>query len=135
MSDDRPPEVLGALPRTRPHRRSQKRAGSAPNGAGGAVSLKPSGAAARTPPAPPAARAARRRPAQRRADKAARLKQPAQPAGTPAARRGQPEPNRRRAGALDVLGSAAQVGAELAEIALSLTARVLRGTVARLPRP
>jgi len=34
-----------------------------------------------------------------------------------------------------VLGSAAQVGAELAEIALSLTARVLRGTVARLPRP
>ena len=30
MTDDRPSEVLGALPRTRPHRRSEKRAGARP---------------------------------------------------------------------------------------------------------
>ena len=50
MSDDQPSEVLRALPRTRPHRRSQKRAGSAVR----APALEPKPVAATTPP-PPAA--------------------------------------------------------------------------------
>jgi hypothetical protein len=54
MTGERPPEVLGSLPRTRPHRRSQKRPARTPD----------SGAQATTP-------------------KASRLRQPAQPAGTP----------------------------------------------------
>jgi len=35
----------------------------------------------------------------------------------------------------DILGIAAQAAAELAEIGLSVSARVLRNAVSRLPRP
>ncbi len=49
MTDDRPSEVLGGLPRTRPHRRSEKRGAPAQHLAGEA----PTGAA----PTPPAATA------------------------------------------------------------------------------
>jgi hypothetical protein len=149
MSDDRPSEVLGGLPRTRPHRRSEKRAAPAP------VHAAP------TPPTRPAARSARpaqtARPAEtaRRANSAkgpgtvrttpaspgatkratpapARVRQPAQPPGTPTATRSRPPiPT---AGA-DLIGSAVNVTAELAEMGISAGARALRGVVARLPRP
>jgi hypothetical protein len=35
----------------------------------------------------------------------------------------------------DILGTAVQAAAELAEIGLSASARALRGAIARLPRP
>jgi hypothetical protein len=60
------------------------------------------------------------------------LRQPAQPRGvptTPRGRRPAPPPGR------DVLGTAVQAAAELAEIGLSLGARALRGAAARVPRP
>jgi hypothetical protein len=46
-------------------------------------------------------------------------------------------PRRRpaQAGGRHILGTAAQAAAELAEIGLSVSARVLRGVVDRLPRP
>ncbi len=54
------------------------------------------------------------------------------PAGRVAAQKAaQPEPR----GRTDVLGTAVQAAAELAEIGLSATARAIRGAVARLPRP
>jgi len=92
MSDEPPSKVLGALPRTRPHRRSDKRA--APTG--DLVSVK-------HPPTPaPGTQASMNTPP---------------PAGA------------------NVLGTAVQAAAELAEIGLSLSARALRGALSRLPRP
>jgi hypothetical protein len=35
----------------------------------------------------------------------------------------------------DILGTAVQAAAELAEIGLSVSARAIRGAVSRLPRP
>jgi hypothetical protein len=193
MSDKRPTEVLSALPRTRPHRRSEKRADRPPSeGAGGvaeptaggpredaparragaagkrAEAAGPRGGAAKpartadvaaakgsadaaTTPQPPRAGAARPlRPAitqprktgagatqgrgrgGRPAPKAERLRQPPQPAGVP------PTPRSRKpapvAGA-DILGTAVQAAAELAEIGLSVSARALRNAVSRLPKP
>ncbi len=61
-----------------------------------------------------------------------RLRQPAQPAGTPTARRsGKPAP---KSGS-DLVGTAVQAAAELAEIGLSISARAIRRAVSRLPRP
>ncbi len=61
-----------------------------------------------------------------------RLAQPAQPGGTPSPARGRkpvpPSPP-------DVVGTAVQAAAELAEIGLSVSARALRRAVSRLPRP
>jgi hypothetical protein len=61
------------------------------------------------------------------------LRQPAQPAGVPPApaRSVRPEPATGR----DILGTAAQAAAELAEIGLSIGARTVRNLVSRLPRP
>jgi translation initiation factor IF-3 len=193
VSEKPPADVLGALPRSRPHRRSEKRrarpvdveaavaavesaaasqpepaapkkasaapkeASAAPRKAGPAPkkatpksvvaprkagpSAKPGAAskAASTvrgeapskpaavpkPPAPAArpARATRAKP---------RLEQPAQPTGTPDARRpDHPLPGSRH----DLLGTAVQAAAELAEIGLSVGARALRQAVSRLPKP
>lgn len=141
MSEDRPSDVLGALPRTRPHRRSDKRgarpsqaetadpsearatvaAGTKPTGS----TTKPDaqGAAGTKPTASPtkqdAKGAARTRPAkpQRSAER------------TPSAVRPRAEPER-----TGILGTAVQAAAELAEIGLSASARALRGAVSRLPR-
>jgi hypothetical protein len=98
MSERKPSEVLGALPRTRPHRRSDKRA------------ARPT--ATPLPPKPPAPAAPTR--SRVAAQKAAK-----------------PEPEPRS----DILGTAVQAAAELAEIGLSASARALRGAVSRLPRP
>lgn len=130
---DRPSsDVMSALPRTRPHRRSEKRKGQPERRAP---------AEPRTAPAEPrTARAASKpRPAPKprnvskaRARKPTRLQQPAQPAGTP------PRPRSRRplpATGTEIVGTAVQAAAELAEIGLSMSARMLRNAVSRLPRP
>ncbi len=172
VAEKRPPEVLGALPRRRPHRRSDKRAARpAAQGASasvtpitgerspGAPAAKPRTASAkpRTASAKPrtaagakpraaagaaAAGAAAAKPraaagAKRRATAAKpKLRQPAQPGGTPAT----PRPDRTPArepdvSRPDILGTAVQAAAELAEIGLAVSARALRSAVSRLPRP
>jgi hypothetical protein len=135
---DRPPsEVLGGLPKSRPHRRSDKRgarptpapaeqaaagrAERAPAATGAKPAAKPA-AAKRTPGAKP-----RRRP---RPDT---LRQPAQPVGTPSGARAQRKPA--PVTGVDIVGTAVQAAAELAEIGLSVSARALRNAIARLPRP
>jgi hypothetical protein len=142
MTEERPSEVLGALPHTRPHRRSQKRAARPANGTDAArpadrgdtvekteASKPKSGAAKKaSSAAAPRSSSPRRRPAPRKQP----LRQPAQPAGTPAApRTRKPVPR----GHTDVLGTAVQATGELAEITLTVSARALRGAIARLPRP
>jgi hypothetical protein len=217
VSDQRPSDVLGALPRHRPHRRSAKRpshppadtaqailngdedatarrgparrardgrpkqpkrtgpgtrrkqapetaAGGAPRapepaavGARSARGTRAAGANARsargTPAAGADARNARGAPAagagapdpapigdvraapppKASRSRSPRLPQPAQPAGVP------PKPHGSRPaqprGRHDLLGTAAQAAAELAEIGLSVSARALRHAVSRLPRP
>jgi hypothetical protein len=167
MSDDRPSEVLGSLPRTRPHRRSQKRAAAqaqaqavagdtsprsersdrvrAPAGkatraastgksAKRAASPPPSGrrsrasaGAAEVKSGPPAVD----KPPTATTRKSQQLRQPAQPGGTPSAPR-----SRRPAGSgADILGTAVQAAAELAEIGLTVSARAIRSAISRLPRP
>ncbi len=87
---ERPSEVLGALPRRRPSRRSEKRAVAATNDAPGKRAT-----AASKPPETPSS----------------------PPRGT------------------EIVGTAVQAAAELAEIGVSVTARAIREAVARLPRP
>jgi hypothetical protein len=129
MSEERPSEVLGALPRTRPHRRSDKRASRPATGTPDVEvtparpkQARPTQARPTRPPRPPRART----------EGKPRLRQPAQPAGTPAAR--QPRKAAPAAGT-DILGTAVQAAAELAEIGLSVSARAIRRAVSRLPRP
>jgi hypothetical protein len=144
MTDERPSEVLGGLPRTRPHRRSEKRAAAPPAAKATKAAPQPAPAArplhsvspaaptrARTP-RPPAASASRPGATKRAAPSAPRARQPAQPPGTPS-----PQSSRRPipAGRADLISSAVHVSAELAELGLSAGARALRGVVARLPKP
>src|SRR5881398_463410 len=118
MSDERPTDLLSALPRTRPHRRSEKReAPAAPRKASAAPRKSP--ATARK--APPAA-------------KSKRLRQPSQPRGIPAARRAAKRKPAPTTGA-ELVGTAVQAVAELAEIGFALGARALRNAIARLPKP
>jgi len=157
LTDDRSSKVLGSLPSSRPHRRSQKRAARAAGGDGQPVAAK----AAATPVAsrakPTRAKAAAAKPAAKRLTTATTapkrastetsaakrraatrtrrepLRQPAQPQGTPP-----PPPASRRSPATsgaDILGTAVQAAAELAEIGLAVSARAIRGAVSRLPRP
>ena len=137
MSDETPSEILGSLPRTRPHRRSGKRGGPA-DGAGGpgAESEPTAGKASAAAPSRPktASRArpkAHRRAPQRRA-RPEPLRQPKQPAGTP------PPPGPRRPippSGTELLSTLVQATGELAEIGLSLGARAVRNAIGRLPRP
>ncbi len=106
-------EILGALPRTRPQRRSSKRGPASDESknsleAGIAGDGPPAGA--RPPkdtPSPPA------RP---------RASSPPPPVAPPPKRPG-------------LAKTFVQAGAELAEIGLSVAARAVRDTVSRLPRP
>jgi hypothetical protein len=118
MSDDSKSGVLSGLPRRRPHRRSDKRDAPKPRPANGS-SWPPSRPVPElTPPL--------------------RLRQPAQPDGAPDMPRAS-EPARARsfssASGAEILGTAVQAAAELAEIGLSAGARALRNAVSRLPRP
>ena len=130
VNEQRPSDVLGALPRRRPQRRSAKRA--APANAASATKVADAPAQpAPTKPAPTKAKPrAKRTPSAR--PTAPRMHQPAQPAGVPPTPRDvRPEdPSSRH-----LVGTAAQAAAELAEIGLSVSARALRRFVDRLPRP
>jgi hypothetical protein len=149
MTDDRPSEVLGGLPRTRPHRRSDKRAAPAAKSLPQKAATAP---AAKNLPqeAATTSKRATKQPAsdtpmaKARAPKAGRIRQPAQPAGTPslggraAPSRPRPIPQPRRPAApsgSEILGTAVQAAAEIAEIGLTASARALRNALARLPRP
>ena len=176
VPEERPSEVLGALPRTRPHRRSDKRAARPPAAMTetrepaaktpepAAKTPEPAAKtpepAAKTPePAAKAAKASGEAPAsasQAAARAKPRLRQPAQPTGAPAKRAAKarpgaaagrstgktkprprpepPAPSREKASG-DVLGTAVQAAAELAEIGLAVSARTLRRAIQRLPRP
>jgi hypothetical protein len=110
MSDEKPPEILGGLPRTRPHRRSDKR-GAAGSSSGRATG-KRQGGRGRTRSEP--------------------LRQPKQPGGTP------PKPAARRPAppsGTEIVSTAVQAAAELVEIGLSAGARAVRNALSRLPRP
>jgi hypothetical protein len=144
---DRPSsDVMSALPRTRPHRRSEKRKGQPERRAPAEPRTAPTEprtapAEPRTAPAEPRTARAASKPratpkprdvSKARARKPTRLQQPAQPAGTP------PRPRSRRplpATGTEIVGTAVQAAAELAEIGLSMSARMLRNAVSRLPRP
>jgi hypothetical protein len=135
MADEQPPGVLGGLPRTRPHRRSDKRA------------QRP--AAPPTPAAPAKAGATKSTAVKPRAVKPhavnPRTVKPRTAAAEPRARvtkvrtgtdaerpRKAPPPPARTAGPL---GTAVQAAAELTEIGLMASARALRGALSRLPHP
>jgi hypothetical protein len=131
MSERPPSEVLGALPRSRPHRRSAKRPALPVDDA--APEPAPRAAKAAAPKAKATTKRAAPKPKPKVGDgRSAPLSQPAQPDGTPQARRTkQPErPDRH-----DILGTAVQAAAEIAEIGLSASARAIRRAVSRLPRP
>jgi hypothetical protein len=146
VSDERPSDVLGALPRRRPNRRSDKRpptpaterSASAPRDAWDEDTAGKRAPSARRAPA---ARTRGSRPARKpstAAPRPERLRQPAQPAGVPkSARPAAPlaEPSQDHSTSRAILGIAAQAAAELAEIGLSVSARALRNAVNRLPRP
>jgi hypothetical protein len=137
MSEDRPTDVLGGLPRTRPHRRSTKRAAPArtPTTPRAPARTKPksSTAAKRAEnseapqPTPIRSASAPRKP------RPQRLRQPAQPAGTPAVRRERAAPS--PPSGTELLGTVVHAAAELAEIGLTASARALRNALTRLPHP
>lgn len=142
MTDEHETDLLAALPRTRPHRRSDKRTAPKPAAAAPAETPEPAAAApaARKPtPAPrakpaPKAAAARKRPRPKGNPHAKPLRQPAQPRGIPKARRA-PKRKPAPAAAPELVGTAVQAVGELAEIGLTLTARAIRNAAARLPKP
>jgi len=133
MTDDRPSELLGQLPRTRPHRRSAKRPVRT------ATPPEPAAGAAPRPRPAGAKRAAPKRAAAKSPSRAKRLPQPAQPRGIPKAARdrriasptGRPAPS----SPTPILRTAIQAAGELAEIGLTLSSRALRRAILRLPRP
>jgi hypothetical protein len=144
MSDERPQDLLGGLPRTRPHRRSQKRP------ARDARQVETPAQPAKPPSGKPPARAKRapaaRKPASNGPERAAqpreratpargrpRLAQPAQPPGTPRVPRREIPASPPAAG--DVVSTAVQAVGEIAQIGASLGARALRNALRRLPRP
>jgi len=130
MTKDQPSDLLGQLPRTRPHRRSANRPARKVEASGAAAEA--SGVAAKAPP-------------QDRAKRSKPLAQPAQPRGVPArprARRPAPakpaaetSAGRPPSAPAPILGTAVQAAAELAEIGVALSARALRRAIERLPRP
>jgi hypothetical protein len=153
MNDEpRPPEergaeVLTALPRSRPHRRSSKRP-TAPNGADTPAAEAPATVGVLERPDTPAGAASgpaagRGAPTPRRARAAAgaarpeRLRQPPQPRGLPP--KPDPMPVEHRdpsfSAGTGIVATAVQAAAELAEIGVTVSARMLRRAVSRLPRP
>jgi hypothetical protein len=149
MTDERHPGVLGSLPRTRPHRRSDKRpAVAAPEPVVSPVEVtpEPKPAVAKTRSTgtakPRAAGTAKPRASTNAKPRAtvspkATVKQAdATPVGEAKSRRTparqSPPPPAPVPGAVE---TAVQAAAELAEIGLQASARALRRTLSRLPRP
>jgi hypothetical protein len=127
MSDERPTDLLSGLPRSRPHRRSEKR---------GAPAARRKQAREPDPPRESVrkatATAPRRKPRSRPAAKT--IRQPAQPRGIPKARRAEKRKPAPATGA-ELVGTAVQAMGELAELGIALSARALRNAVGRLPKP
>jgi hypothetical protein len=116
MTDEPSSDLLGALPRTRPHRRSEKR-----------PARNASPAAEQPSPTPTASAAARATTTPRRSKAASGAK-----ARTPPApRTRKPAP----ATGVAVVGTAIQAAAEIAEIGLTLSRKAVRNAIGRLPRP
>jgi hypothetical protein len=144
MDDERSTDLLSSLPRTRPHRRSDKRgappaepAGQNAPDAGNAPAAHERPAAHKRPAtrkSPATRKPASGKPAAHKPAAAKRLRQPAQPRGIPDARRA-PKRKPAPAAAPEIVGTAVQAIGELAEIGLTLTARALRNAVSRLPKP
>ncbi|HZU40225.1 MAG TPA: hypothetical protein VE992_04200 [Solirubrobacteraceae bacterium] len=131
-------------------RQPSARAKTSTRGEPSARGRPPAGAQPPAAPEPPAQAQSLRRPrtAVRAGAREAPLQQPPQPRGLPpkptrgrppAERRPLPPKPPRRATTPerrpDVVATAVQAAAELAEIGLSASARALRGVVSRLPRP
>jgi hypothetical protein len=168
MSDEPPSKVLGALPRTRPHRRSDKRAAAVgepvgvehppaadartegTQGSEAPVAATPATVGVTPPPAPtgvtrpPAPTGVTRPPAPTgvtRPPAPTGVTPPPAPTGVTPPRASTSAPSgsvsspKPPAASVNVLGTAVQAAAELAEIGLSLSARALRGALSRLPRP
>jgi hypothetical protein len=103
---DEDPSVLGNLPRTRPQRRSGRRAGEAATGRrSSAPTAKPRSATRTTPGSAPAA----------------------QSRSAPAAQA--------RATSPPIVADAIAAAGEVSKLGLTLGVKVLRGAVSRLPRP
>jgi hypothetical protein len=153
MSNEHKPGVIGSLPRTRPHRRSDKRPapagapvldsraqepalvkGAAPATATPAKKAATKPRAAKAKPATSRPRAAKPKPAAAAPKQAAAAKpKPAAAAPKPAA--ATPARPPARVPSPGALETAVQAAAELAEIGLHAGARALRRAVSRLPRP
>lgn len=153
MTDKRQPGVLGSLPRTRPHRRSDKR----PAAAAPATVSEPMVSPAEVTPEPKRAKAKPRATgtatpratgtAKRRATATAKPRAAVTPRATTRTAAATPvgEAKPRRTPAREAaptpapvpgtLETAVQAAAELAEIGLQASARALRRTLSRLPRP
>jgi hypothetical protein len=129
-------DVLTSLPRTRPTRRSAKRAGTAAT----EPAATPEKAAAKTPaktaanaPAKPKAKA----PAAKKAAAAKAAPQPAAPSSPPPPPAGWAtprQPSGERGGG-DLIGTAVQAVGELAQIGLTYGGQALRQALSRLPKP
>ncbi|HUY59343.1 MAG TPA: hypothetical protein VMV16_06500 [Solirubrobacteraceae bacterium] len=138
MNEAEEPSVLGALPHSRPHRRSAKRE-TRPVSPGGAV-MKPAAkrttatvsAAKRTTTTVSAAAEPAAEPAPETAAETATATEPAPPLGE------SEDPGTGGTGgvgAAELVTTVVQAAAELAEIGLTAGARALRIAVSRLPRP
>jgi hypothetical protein len=132
MSPEPKPGVIGSLPRTRPHRRSAKRAAApataAPPEAASAKAAAPKRAA-------PAKAAAPKRAAAPKATASKRAAAPVKPRTPQATAPPEPVQADTSPGSHGVVETAVQAAAELAEIGLHAGARALRRAVSRLPRP
>ena len=119
-----PPEVLSSLPRTRPQRRSPRRAPAGQTGSAATGHAKPAARAKRAAkPGTPRPKTATPRP---KTTPAARPKPPfrAEPQG----------PVDPPSGA-EMIEAAVQGAGELAQIGLTLGGQLLRSAIRRLPRP
>ena len=115
---EQPSEILGALPRTRPQRRSGKR-GPAQGGQ----------------PDAPEVFTSRGRPASPERDRQTGAATTLAPRSTAGPQIGHPSTEPSPKAQPGLLRTLVQAGAELAEIGLSVSLRAVRDTVARLPRP
>jgi cell division septation protein DedD len=139
MSPEPKPGVIGSLPRTRPHRRSAKRAaspaGAPPVDSQSAAEPEVVKAAAKPKPAAANATAASKPKRATTAAKTAAKPKRTAPRPKPTAPAERPPASAPADSSHGVLETAVQAAAELAEIGLHASARALRRAVSRLPRP
>jgi hypothetical protein len=144
-ADDR--EVLGRLPRSRPHRRSTKRDPAKPTAAktpaGKADAASPATAPAAGKAAGPRAKAPRAAKARSAATPAPttaraggpRSRRPATSSPTASPRIAEPSKPPRPPTGADLLGTAVQAAGEIAQAGVTIGRQILKRAVSRLPRP